>query len=281
MPTADLALRDEYAAAVERLAGRTLDALRGAGGAVVPAPPAFPGTGPVPRPVLAAARVLGPDVLAPQALGASGPDEQAVLLLAEAHRAFPPSAFPAPSPTASASPAGAADAPGADTAADEDRAAGAALVTAWRDWGSAVLLARALGPAADALLPGAADGGTDRGTPRPAHAPRPEPYAWQGWSVRMAQLSALALPGLDGPVHDAAREHSLALARGAVRSVLRCDQRVAARLTRWLAWLAADGRELPLEVEPMLTRIRTVGDGSARTALELAVAEYLLTGRAS
>ncbi|MFD8695229.1 hypothetical protein [Kitasatospora purpeofusca] len=273
MPTADLALRDEYAAAVERLAGHTLDALRGAGGAVAPAP-AFPGTGPVPRPVLAAARVLGPDVLAPQALGATGPDEQAVLLLAEAHRAFPPSAFPAPAPSTG---------PPAD--ADRERAAGAALVTAWRDWGTAVLLARALGPAADALLPGAAGEhtgeDTDLGAPQPGHAPHPEPYGWQAWSVRMAQLSALALPGLDGPVHDAAREHSLALARGAVRSVLRCDQRVAARLTRWLAWLAADGRELPLEVEPMLERIRTVGDGSARTALELAVAERLLTGGVS
>ncbi|MFB8241556.1 hypothetical protein ACFC58_33980 [Kitasatospora purpeofusca] len=278
MPTADLALRDEYAAAVERLAGHTLDALRGAGGAVAPAP-AFPGTGPVPRPVLAAARVLGPDVLAPQALGATGPDEQAVLLLAEAHRAFPPSAFPAPAPA----PARSADARSAD--ADQERAAGAALVTAWRDWGTAVLLARALGPAADALLPGATgeDTGEDTalGAPRPGHAPQPEPYAWQAWSVRMAQLSALALPGLDGPVHDAAREHSLALARGAVRSLLRCDHRVAARLTRWLAWLAADGRELPLEVEPMLERIRAVGDGSARTALELAVAEHLLTGRVS
>ncbi|SDT33545.1 hypothetical protein SAMN05216371_1934 [Streptomyces sp. TLI_053] len=274
MPTADLALRDEYAAAVERLAGRTLDALRGAGGAVAPA---FPGTGPVPRPVLAAARVLGPDVLAPQVLGATGPDEQAVLLLAEAHRTFPPSAFPAPAPAPST------DRP-AD--ADEERAAGAALVTAWRDWGTAVLLARALGPAADALLPdaplpGAAGEDSARGAPQPGHAPHPEPYAWQAWSVRMAQLSALALPGLDGPVHDAAREHALALSRGAVRSLLRCDHRVAARLTRWLAWLAADGRELPLEVEPVLERIRAVGDGSARTALELAVAERLLTGGAS
>ncbi|MDY0810914.1 hypothetical protein [Kitasatospora purpeofusca] len=270
MPTADLALRDEYAAAVERLAGHTLDTLRGVGGAVAPA---FPGTGPVPRPVLAAARVLGPDVLAPQALGATGPDEQAVLLLAEAHRAFPPSAFPAPAATHLS--------PTHSSGAEEERAAGAALVTAWRDWGTAVLLARALGPAADALLPGAAGEDTDRGAPRPGHAPRPEPYAWQSWSVRMAQLSALALPGLDGPVHDAAREHSLALARGTVRSMLRCDQRVAARLTRWLAWLAADGRELPLEVEPMLERIRAVGDGSARTALELAVAERLLTGGTS
>ncbi|KJY39482.1 hypothetical protein VR45_02550, partial [Streptomyces sp. NRRL S-495] len=129
--------------------------------------------------------------------------------------------------------------------------------------------------------PGAAGEDAARGAPRPGRAPLPEPYAWQAWSVRMAQLSALALPGLDGPVHDAAREHTLALARGAVRSVLRCDQRVAARLTRWLAWLAADGRDLPLEVEPMLERIRAVGDGSARTALELAVAERLLTGRTS
>ncbi|MFB6889907.1 hypothetical protein ACFCX4_11395 [Kitasatospora sp. NPDC056327] len=270
MPTADLSLRDEYAAAVERLAGRTLDALRGVGGAVTPA---APGPGPAPRPVLAAARVLGPDVLAPQLLGAAGPDEQAVLLLAEAHRAFPPTAFPAPA----ASPG----APAAGTPADHEdhaRAAGAALVTAWRDWATTVLLTQALGPAAGTLLPAPAGDDDGRGAPRPGHAPRPEPHAWQAWSVRMAQLSALALPGLDGPVHDAAREHRLDLARGAVRSLLRCDHRVAARLTRWLAWLAADGRTLPLEVEPMLERILAVGDGSARTTLELAVAERLLSG---
>ncbi|MFD9595449.1 hypothetical protein ACFWA9_22245 [Kitasatospora sp. NPDC059973] len=270
MPTADLSLRDEYAAAVERLAGRTLDALRGVEGAVAPA---APDTGPAPRPVLAAARVLGPDVLAPQVLGVAGADEQAVLLLTEAHRAFPLAGFPAPTEPGSPVPA---------RSADDDRAAGAVLVAAWRDWATTVLLARAPGPAADLPFPEpAGDTAHDRGEPHPGHAPRPEPHAWQAWSVRMAQLSALALPGLDGPVHDAAREHGLALARGAVRSLLRCDYRVAARLTRWLAWLAADGRPLPLEVEPMLDRIRAVGDGSARTALELAVAEHLLSGAAS
>ncbi|MGV9264590.1 hypothetical protein ACWDRR_08025 [Kitasatospora sp. NPDC003701] len=273
MPTADLSLRDEYAAAVERLAGRTLDALRGVGGAVTPA---APDTGPAPRPVLAAARVLGPDVLAPQALGAAGADEQAVLLLTEAHRAFPLAAFPAPADPGSPTSAGAA------RSADEDRAAGAVLVAAWRDWATTVLLSRTPGPVADPPFPEpTGDPAQDRGTPHPGHAPRPEPYAWQAWSVRMAQLSALALPGLDGPLHDAAREHTLDLARGAVRSLLRCDYRVAARLTRWLAWLAADGRPLPLEVEPMLDRIRAVGDGSARTALELAVADHLLSGAAS
>ncbi|MEU1420318.1 hypothetical protein [Kitasatospora sp. NPDC005751] len=270
MPTADLSLRDEYAAAVERLAGRTLDALRGVEGAVAPA---APDTGPAPRPVLAAARVLGPDVLAPQVLGVAGADEQAVLLLTEAHRAFPLAGFPAPTEPGS---------PVSARSAGDDRAAGAVLVAAWRDWATTVLLARAPGPAADLLFPEpAGDTAHDRGVPHPGHAPRPEPHAWQAWSVRMAQLSALALPGLDGPVHDAAREHGLALARGAVRSLLRCDYRVAARLTRWLAWLAADGRPLPLEVEPMLDRIRAVGDGSARTALELAVAEHLLSGAAS
>ncbi|MEV6975404.1 hypothetical protein [Kitasatospora sp. NPDC093806] len=261
MPTADLSLRDEYAAAVERLAGRTLDALRGVEGTVALADP---GTGTVPRPVLAAARVLGPDLLAPRLLGTAGPDEQAVLLLAEAQHAFPPAALQAPPGPSDggASPV--------DDAATEDEAA---LVAAWRDWAVGVLLARLAEPGAATLGPD----GADRTAPRPGHAPQPRPYAWQAWSVRMAQLSVLALPGLDGPVHDAARAHTLDLARGTVRSMLRRDHRTAARLARWLAWTSADGRPVPLEVAPVLSRIRIVGDGSARTALELAIADAMLS----
>ncbi|MFD7450916.1 hypothetical protein [Kitasatospora sp. NPDC059827] len=264
MPTADLSLRDEYAAAVERLAGRTLDALRGFEGALTSADP---DTG---RPLLAAARVLGPDVLAPQVLGAAETDEQAVLLLTEAHQAFPLAVFPPPADPGST---------GAAWSVDADQTADAVLIAAWRDWATIVLLSRT--PGADTPFPEPASSPAQgRGAPHPDHAPRPEPYAWQAWSVRMAQLSALALPGLDGPVHNAAREHTLDLSRGAVRSLLRCDYRVAARLTRWLAWLAADGRPLPLEVEPVLDRIRAVGDGNTRTTLELAIAGHLLNGAA-
>ncbi|MEV0532899.1 hypothetical protein [Kitasatospora sp. NPDC050463] len=271
MPTADTSLRDEYAAAVERLAGRTLDALRGAGGAVVLA---GPGTAAAPRPLLAAVRVLGPDLFAPQLLGGARPDEQTALLLAEARHAFP-SPIVAATAATSATSATATDtlaAPGAPSPpVDEDGPAGAALIAAWRDWATGVLLTRTLPSVTTPGFPG-----PDPAAPRPEHVPELQPPAWQGWSVRMAQLSALALPGLDGPVHEAARANTLALARGTVRSMLRRDHRVAARLARWLCWTQAQGLPLPLEVEPVLERIQVVGDGSARTALELAIGEALL-----
>ncbi|WP_327682751.1 hypothetical protein [Kitasatospora sp. NBC_00458] len=279
MPTADLSLRDEYAAAVERLAGRTLDALRGVGGAAALADPGpAPTAGSAPRPVLAAARVLGPDLLAPQSLGAAAPDEQAVLLLAEALLAFPPAALPPGSAPGGAS--GTSGGSGPDRLGPDGLGPdGTAVVTAWRDWAAGALLTRALASTGDLdRLPGA---GADLAAPRPDRVPRLEPHAWQAWSVRMAQLSALALPELDGPVHDAARENTLALARGAVRSMLRRDHRVAARLARWLAWAAADGRPVPLEIAPVLERIQVVGDGSARTALELAIADAMLSGAVS
>ncbi|MFI6152664.1 hypothetical protein ACIBCA_08225 [Kitasatospora sp. NPDC051170] len=263
MPFADTPLRDEYAAAVERVAGRTLDALRGAGGAVALAPDP-PEAAAAPRSLLAALRVVGPDLFAPQLLAGADPDETTALLLAEAHRVFPP--------------AGVTGAEG-----DGD---GNAVVTAWRDWAAGVLLVRALGTAGDtgpgerfvtapALTPPAVR------APAPAvpgHTAWPEPQQWQPWSIRMAQLSALALPGLDGAVHRQARTHALALARGAVRSMLRRDHRAAARLTRWLAWCRAEGVAVPLELEPLLARLRVVSDGSARIALELAIATALLDG---
>ncbi|MFC8720326.1 hypothetical protein [Kitasatospora sp. NPDC057198] len=228
MPFAETPLRDEYAAAVEHLARRTLDALRD--DTAPPPPPAAT----APRPLLAAARVLGPDLFAPRLLAGAAPDGPTAALLAEARRTLPAPAAPS------------------------ERAA---LVLAWQDWGAARLLART--PYGD-------------GAPTPPAPPGPADTGWQGWSVLMSQLAGLALPGLDGPVHDGARAHPLALARGTVRSLLRRDLATAARLARWLAWSAAEGLPPRLEVEPVLDRIRLAGDGSARTALGLAVAHRLL-----
>ncbi|MFJ9455585.1 hypothetical protein ACIRST_10960 [Kitasatospora sp. NPDC101447] len=266
MPFAETPLRDEYAAAVERVAGRTLDALRGGGGTAALADPDTV----VPRPLLAAVRVLGADLFAPQLLTGAEPDGPTAALLAEARRAFP-----APVP---ASPE-------------------AAQAIAWQDWAAGRVLARtpyadtAPGSVPDSAsdhvpdrVPGHAPGSaSDRGPgPAPDHVPAPLPgpaeLGWQAWSVRMAQLSVLALPGLDGPVHDAAHTDHLALARGAVRAMLRRDFTTAVRLARWLAWAGAEDRPPHLEVEPILDRIRLVGIGAVRTRLELAIAERLSEG---
>ncbi|GAA1166415.1 hypothetical protein F4556_001284 [Kitasatospora gansuensis] len=219
MPVTDSSLRDEYAAAVERVAGRALDALTGGGRAVAL-------TDPTSTAELAALRVLGPDLFAAQLLTGAPLESVTTASLAAALLAFPPDP---------AEPVG------------QD-----ALVVAWLDHVSGFLAGRA--------------------APQPAQPPDPE--HWQRWSVRMAQLAPLALPGLDGPVHRAVRHRPLALARGATRAMLRRDHRTALRLTRWLAWL---GTPVPLELPPLLDRLRLVGDGSRRTELELAITGLLLT----
>ncbi len=237
MPFADTSLRDEYGAAVERVAGRALDALRGAGGAIALADPAPSAT--APRAALAAVRALGPDVFAPQLLDGTALDAATARAAAEAFAAFPP--------------------------LTAEQAGPAGPVVGLRDRTTAELLSLA---------------GHLARAPQPAPLPTPEAVGWQAWTVSMAQLSSLALPGLDGPAHQDARRHALLLARGTVRSMLRRDHRVAARLTRWLALLQSEGGPCPLEPAPVLARIRAVGDGSARTALELAVADRLLAGPA-
>ncbi|MFE4513334.1 hypothetical protein ACFRMQ_03925 [Kitasatospora sp. NPDC056783] len=237
MPTAETPLRDEFAAAVERVADRTLAVLRdGEGTAALADPDSI-----VPRPLLAAVRVLGADLFAPQLLTGAEPDGTGAALLAEAR-----AAFPAPAPSS----------------------AEAALVVSWQDWAARRLLART--PYGSAPYEPAG--------PAPEPLPGPQAVGWQAWSKRMAQLSALALPTLDGPVHEAARANTLDLARGAVRCMLRRDPTTAVRLARWLAWARADGRPLRLEIEPVLDRIRLAGDGTARSLLELTIAQRLLNG---
>ncbi|MFF2349580.1 hypothetical protein ACFVVL_07350 [Kitasatospora sp. NPDC058115] len=262
MPFADTTLRDEYAAAVERVAGRVLDALRGAGdpaaptrrsapGAAGPAHAApegpLPAEGPLSRAESAAVRVLGPDLFAAQLLAGLPLDGPTADAAAEALETFPMG--------------GASPAPGSAAAAGPD-ATGAALANAWRDRTTAQLVALAGRPGP---VPG----------PDPLRPPEPTPGDWPRWSVDMARLSALALPRLDGPVHELARRHSLTLARGVVRSMLRRDYRTAARLARWLAWTEADGAAAHLDLGPVLDRIRAVGDGSTRMWLELAITEAL------
>ncbi|MFF7453888.1 hypothetical protein [Kitasatospora sp. NPDC008115] len=261
MPFADTTLRDEYAAAVERVAGRVLDALRGAGDPAAPTRRSAPGAAgpahavpegplpaesPLPRAESAAVRVLGPDLFAAQLLAGLPPDGPTADAAAEALETFP---------MGEASPA-----PG--TAAADPATKGAALANAWRDRATAQLVALAGRP-----LPAAG--------PDPVRPSEPAPGDWPRWTVDMARLSALALPGLDGPVHELARRHSLTLARGVVRSMLRRDYRTAARLARWLAWNEADGGPAHLDLGPVLDRIRAVGDGSTRMWLELAIAEAL------
>ncbi|MFE1959411.1 hypothetical protein [Streptomyces sp. NPDC059479] len=201
-----------------------------------------------PGAALAAIRILGADVLAPAVLGGAAfhpLDAEAVAL---SFTALPPSRVePLPPPAGPEEP----------------------WLMAWRDWGTVTLLT---------VL---TSGDTARMTaPRPSSPPAGAPAVedgtgWAAWSVRMGRLCALALPGLESPVHDAARAAPLALARGATRAVLRRDYPTAARIVRWLAWLRADGVALPLDPVPLVEHIGLMAGGD-RLALDTAIARRLV-----
>ncbi|MFC9428825.1 hypothetical protein [Streptomyces sp. NPDC056987] len=246
--------RTSYQEAAAGLARRALGALRGAGGTAMVAEHVE--SAPDPGAALAAIRILGADTLAP-ALLAGAPvhprDAEAVTL---AFGALPPARDGTPPPPAG--PAG-------------------PWLMAWRDWGTLTLLA---------VLSDQAGGGRARGLDGRPAAVRPAPPppagpaadggdAWAAWSVTMGQLATLALPGLDGPVHDAARSSPLGLARGATRAVLRRDYPTAARIVRWLAWLHSEGVRIPLDPAPLVEHISLLAGGD-RLALDTAIAGRLL-----
>lgn len=238
-----------------------------------------------PKTALAAIRVVGADTFAPYLLADAVFHPQDAAAVTQSFALFPP-----PVSTPDPPPAGAAE----------------PWLVAWRDWAMAALLARfAEAEASGVRAPrptgapvltepdrsrviGDPDGqGSDAHT-SDSQAPGfraldsgapddsgPSDTDWQRWSVRMGQLSPLALPGLDGPVHSAARAAPLALARGATRAVLRRDFPTAARITRWLALLGAEGVALPLDPVPLLAHLRLHG-GGPRLALDVAIARRLL-----
>ncbi|MFF8644263.1 hypothetical protein [Streptomyces sp. NPDC015345] len=225
-----------------------------------------------PKAALAAVRVIGADLFAPCLLGDAAFSPQDAAAVVQSFVVFPAAVSTPPPP-----PEGAAE----------------PWLVAWRDWATATLLARCTDPAASAIPD--PDGGVlaprptgapalaqpDHGpattttTPATAHVTDAD-TGWQLWSVRMGQLAPLALPGLEGPVLDAARAAPLALARGATRAALRRDFPTAARIARWLALLSAEGVPLPFDPAPLVEHLRLHG-GGPRLALDVAIAGRLLT----
>ncbi|KUJ69991.1 hypothetical protein ACZ90_06390 [Streptomyces albus subsp. albus] len=239
---ADGPARTVYAEAAATLALRVLDALRGVEDTAMLAD--FVERGPDPKAALAAVRVIGADTLAPRALLGGLLHPQDAAAVSQAATLFPaPVHAPAPP-----------DGPAEN------------WVVAWRDWGTARLLARHGGTAPEVPEPPAGPALTDAGP-------------WQRWAVTMAQLAPLSLPGVDGPVREAALRNPLALARGTTRALLRRDYPTAARLLRWLAALHAAAVPLPLDPATVLDHLELrTGDGP-RLALDLAVARALLGPR--
>ncbi|MGV9878622.1 hypothetical protein [Streptomyces sp. NPDC003006] len=251
-----------YATSAADLALRALDALRGIGGTALVAQ--YVESADDPKAALAAVRVVGADLFAPSLLGDTVFHPQDAATVVQSFDLFPPAVSTPPAP-----PEGLAE----------------PWLIAWRDWATAALLARFTDPAdtglAGALLAPQPFGApvlsedTNTDTDTDTDADIDTDTDWQHWSVRMGQLSPLALPELEGPVHDAARAAPLALARGAARAVLRRDYPTAARIARWLALLGAEGVSLPFEPAPLIEHLRLHGGGS-RLALDVAISGRLL-----
>lgn len=189
-----------------------------------------------------ALRLVGADLFAPHLLLHHPLDPTEAGIVAESFARFPTAAEPA---------------------THEQR------VMAWRDWGTRRLL-------------GSLDGSTPAGaTPLPSVEVGTllgPVENWQRWSVNVAQLSALALPGMDGPLFEAVVTGELALARGVTRAVLRMDYTTAARLARWVALLADAGVRTSLDPILLVDRIRLHAGTGARLRLDVAIARRLLEG---
>ncbi|MDG9702783.1 hypothetical protein [Streptomyces sp. DH37] len=246
MPNPDVSPRAAYASAVESLANRVLGALRGAEDAAVVA--AQVEDAPDPKAALAAVRVLGPDVFAPALLAgrAFGPaDARAV---ADSFRIFPPDP-------------------------------GAAPDAAWRDWTTVRLLAR-FGDAPEDTLgvpePAAFEEAAEPDGPNSTDGTDGPVPSWRTRSLRMAGLHPLALPDVDGPVHEAALRRLRDLSRGTSRAMLRRDYPTAARLARWLAWAVHRGTRPELDAAAVVRHLELHCGSGGRTALDIAVARHLL-----
>jgi hypothetical protein len=136
------------------------------------------------------------------------------------------------------------------------------VIFAWRDWALAQVANRCCGD-----LPTIAC---------PRDSVSADPDDWRSWSAAMAQLSVLAVPGLDSPIHELGRRHPLALARGATRAVLRRDHPMAAALGRWLALLHTQGVRLALDWALLAQHVGLLGGGEQRTALDAGIARNML-----
>jgi len=226
-----------YTAAVERLAASVVRALRGADDTFRLCDQILPleeSAG------LAAVRVLGPDALAPFVSGGHRFSADDAEVVVASMRAFPvPEAQPGSTPDGH---------PGGEMA-----------VRALREWATGEVLTRLGVPGFARSCPRGTDVGRDSG--------------WLPWVVVLAQLSPLAFPGLDSPVHAQVRRYRRDVARGVTRAMLRRDYLTTARLVRWLSTAGEPAGDRWFALEPVMRHIELVAEPDAwLLLLELTIA---------
>ncbi|CAD5958941.1 hypothetical protein ACWGH7_09215 [Streptomyces cyaneofuscatus] len=192
---------------------------------------------------IAAARVIGADLLLPSVLYGRHPHPGDVAVLDRAVREFPPKP----------------DAPAA---------------TAWSHWHMISTLQRMAQPPGTTGTTGTASPGTYE-EPDAAWL---EQAPWQSFTHQLSVLAPLAVPAAPSAVQRAAAARAVDLARGFVRAVRRRDWLQAAGAGRWLA--AIGGEPATLGLERGLDFVELMGGHDPRVTLHVRAARLMAEARA-
>lgn len=190
---------------------------------------------------IAAARVIGADLLLPSVLYGRHPHPGDIAVLDRAVREFPPKP----------------DAPAA---------------TAWSHWHMISTLQRMAPPPPGAAAPGP---GTAFAEPDAAWL---EEAPWQAFTHQLSVLAPLAVPAAPSAVRRAAVNRAVDLSRGFVRAVRRRDWLQAAGAGRWLA--AIGGEPATLGLERGLDFVELMGGHDPRVTLHVRAARLMAEARA-
>ncbi|MFJ6611079.1 hypothetical protein ACIQPT_12420 [Streptomyces sp. NPDC091289] len=192
---------------------------------------------------IAAARVIGADLLLPSVLYGRHPHPGDIAVLDRAVREFPPKP----------------DAPAA---------------TAWSHWHMISTLQRMAPPPPGATTPGSGSG-TAFAEPDAAWL---EEAPWQAFTHQLSVLAPLAVPAAPSAVQRAAANRAVDLSRGFVRAVRRRDWLQAAGAGRWLA--AIGGEPATLGLERGLDFVELMGGHDPRVTLHVRAARLMAEARA-
>ncbi|MFE1543232.1 hypothetical protein ACFW61_22520 [Streptomyces microflavus] len=203
---------------------------------------------------IAAARVIGADLLLPSVLYGRHPHPGDVAVLDRAVREFPPKP----------------DAPAA---------------TAWSHWHMISTLQRfappppgATGTTGPGTAAGTGTGAGMTGTYAEPDAAWLENAPWQSFTHQLSVLAPLAVPAAPSAVQRAAADRTVDLARGFVRAVRRRDWLQAAGAGRWLA--AIGGEPATLGLERGLDFVELMGGHDPRVTLHVRAARLMAEARA-